>query len=160
AAGHIYTVGAAAVARTGAQTTAYGGVENLTVFGSNFFNIFAVDSTSASTVLVGGIRSDAFLVGITSSGNSLDKILGLLTVNGNSGLASTDTLTITDSGGAAPTTYPLPSSSLTRPGGVRISYFNMQSLSLSAGKSNATVAVQSTLAATPVSLDLGLGNDT
>jgi acrosin len=153
--GHTDIVRATQVARSNAAAINYVGAENLLLNLPNFFNIVSVESTSATTVLQGGSNIDFFLVGGVAG--TLDNIKGTLLLNGG---GSDDVLKLNDSNDANANTYTVSDSSVARVGSGTIKYSSMASLELDAAGLNDNVTVVSTLAATPVSLFMGAGNDT
>ena len=119
---------------------------------------------AVTTTVNGDFGSDTINVGSTA--NSLDDILGRLTVNGGSGTFGSpyDVLNINDQGDTTANTYSVTNSAVTRSGGIKwsgyIAYADIENLVLNCGRAADTVKVRSTAAATPVTIHGGNGNDT
>src|SRR5439155_14923873 len=92
----------------------------------------------------------------TRTGTSLDLIASPVTVNGEGG---TDTVLLNDQTDANANGYIITATDVTRDNLKILSYATVEGLTLNAGAFDDTVAVQSTIAATPVTLKMGGGND-
>ena len=121
-------------------------------------DVFNVRSTAASyvTTLNGGDGNDTFNVG--SAGNSLDTILGAVTINGDAG--GGDVVNINDQNDVDANLYTITGTTVSRSGAALITYGTVESLIVNAGLADDTINVQSTIAATPVTVNGGSGDDT
>jgi hypothetical protein len=121
-----------------------------------------VRGTTGALVVNAGFGNDAIHVGSDGVGppsaNTLDAILGPVTVNGDSHIAG-DSLTIHDEGSAAGQTYTVTADQVARLGGPTIHYGTVESLALHAGSFNDRVNIYSTHAQTPLTVFAGLGDD-
>jgi hypothetical protein len=101
------------------------------------------------------------VINIGSAGNSLDFILSPVTVSGDGHVAG-DVLNISDQGtSTAGLVYNLTNSTVQRTGTAPVTYGTIESLVLNAGSDAAgdQINVQSTAAATPVTVNAGPGDD-
>src|SRR5262249_45548087 len=116
----------------------------------------SVRSTAAGSVVTvnAGLGDDALTVGGVAGG--VDGLQGSLVFNGQDGR---DALTVDDALSSAGRAFPVPSPGVAPAGSAGISYAAAESVLVKAGAFDDTLAVQSTLAATPVTLNTGDGND-
>ncbi len=149
-----YTITSSSVTRSGAAAIGYGTIETLNVNGGRGGNTVNVQSTAAgvSTTVSAGTGNDVITVG--GPANSLAGIRGALAINGQGG---TNSLALNDQGTTASQTYKITSTTVTRGNTATISYAAVSSLILSGGRGANTVNVQSTAAATPVTVNTGAG---
>jgi Ca2+-binding RTX toxin-like protein len=161
-----YTVTATKVTPTGGADVNYSGVENLVVTAGDFADTFNVRATAAgtTTTLHAGAGLDTFNVG--SAANTLDDIKGPLSLDGGPGLIfhgfpifGSDTVNLFDQGSGVGRNYTLKAGTVDRTGAAPISYSFVERLTLNTGAFANRVAVQSTSVSTPVTLNLGGGND-
>jgi hypothetical protein len=136
-------------------------VSSLTINGGSHGNVYNVQSVPSGvvTTLHTGSGNDTINVGSTS--NTLDGILGPLTVDGQAGV---DTLNINDQGEIVPHTYMVTATTVVRaPGGPTITYLDIEILNLHPGRLLGTgptdnvVDVLGTDANTAVEVDAGGG---
>jgi Ca2+-binding RTX toxin-like protein len=156
----IYTVTATGVTTTSRLAVSYAGTENLSVNAGLFPNTFNVLGTAAltRTTINGGPNGDTFNVGNTAK--TLDDIQGLLTLNGASqGAFDQDVVNLLDQGSTVAHSYVVRDNSVARSGAATIIYSGMEGLTLNAGSAADGVTVVATAAATPVTLNMGDGND-
>ena len=129
---------------------------------------------SVSITLNGGAGSDTILIGDTTD-NSLDDILGDITVNGETHATGTtsltiktsintldtgDILTINDSNDASNNTYTLDATDVTWRGGTEnIKYSNVERLVLNTGDGKDTVSVTTTATGVNTTVDTDEGED-
>ncbi|MBC8503402.1 MAG: hypothetical protein H8D34_00975, partial [Chloroflexi bacterium] len=127
----------------GGSAIIYATVENLNIELGSGNDIFAVQSTSAITnaVISGNAGDDTFNVG--SLTNSLDDILGTLTINGNTPSAS-DVLNINDLSDTDDNTYTLTDTTLNRTGMAQLTYGTFEELHLNAGVGADTIIISDT----------------
>ena len=174
----VYTVTNTAVTR-GAAVVSYGNtVELLRVNEGQGSNVVNVRSTSADTAVAVSLKAGgADTVNVGSVGNSLDAILGPVSVAGEIGQDGTvvDSLNINDQGDGSANTYtlavgyferpdyafPLVAGTISRNGAALISYYNgFTGLTVNAGVNNDIIHVKSTAALAPVRINAGAGDDT
>jgi hypothetical protein len=120
--------------------------------GNSAFNVNSTASTTPVTINAGG-GNDTLNLG---TGN-LDTIAGAVAFSGQAG---TDTIVVNDSSGTTARTYTVTSTQVTRPGFAGLTYGTSAALTLNAAGGNDAIYVNSTLAATPVTINGGGGNDT
>jgi hypothetical protein len=108
--------------------------------------------TGTSVSVTGGTGTDNLLVNF-AGGASLP--VGLSFTGGG----GSDTMTVSDQGGTAVRTYRITSTSVSRNGGPALTYSGIEALVVKGGDSVDTFNVQGTLAATPLTLNGGGGND-
>src|SRR5262249_33527147 len=131
-----YTVTAAAVSPSDSAAVSYAGVERLSVTAGDFFDTFFVQSTAAgtTTTLNAGAGLDTFNVGNTA--NTLGDLKGPLVLNGGPGVSlpfpTPDTVNLFDQGSAAANSYVVRDNSVTRTGGVLVTFSNVEVLTLNA----------------------------
>jgi hypothetical protein len=141
----------------------------LTLGGLNGNDAFNLTSNAATTVLNGADSNDTFRVTantgpLTISGGNQDDtvtlggpgsdvgaIQGTVLVNGDAGTA--DALIFDDTLNNNVVTYNVSSSSVTRTSGVGVGYGTFESMAINLGTNNDTVNVDSTLAATPLTVN-------
>jgi mucin-19 len=122
---------------------------------SNGADTFTIQSTAASvvTTISGNDGDDIFNVG--NAGNSLDDILGVLTINGNAPSAS-DVLNINDQGDTDDNNYTLTGITLNRTGMAQLTYGTIESLFLNTGTGSDNIILSNTQAgATTVNANVG-----
>lgn len=144
------------LARTGSAMIAYGNLEGLSLNTGDFADSVAVMRTLPETRVylnLGG-GNDRVTLGNPSS---LDGIGSVVEVHGGAG---TDAIVLNDQGDANANYYSVTATEVWRNGSAVLSYEGAESLTLNAGSFDDEVYVQSTLAATPVTLKLGGGEDT
>jgi hypothetical protein len=136
-------------------------VSSLTINGGSHGNVYNVQNvpSGVATTLHTGSGNDTINVG--NAANTLDGILGPLTVDGQAGF---DTLNVNDQGEITPHTYTVTATTVVRlPGGPTITYLDIESLNLhpghilGPGPTNNVIDVLSTNADTPVEIDAGGG---
>ena len=142
----------------GTEVVAYNGVESLAVHGLAGDDTMSVRSTLASTPVTVHGGDDDDTVHIGSLGNSLDAILGAVTVNGNAPAAS-DALFLNDQGDVDSHDYVITSTTVARTGAALVTYGTIESLTLNGSQGGNTINLQSTAAGTPVVVNAGAGND-
>jgi hypothetical protein len=142
----------------GSETVNYSGIESLTVNGAAGNDTFNIRSTAATTPVTANGNDDDDVFNIGNLSNSLDDILGAVTINGNAPAAS-DSATINDQGDADAHTYVLTSSTVARDGAALIVYTTIESLTLNGGSGGNDINVQNTLSTTPVVVNAGAGSD-
>src|SRR5262249_46139967 len=141
----------------------YSGVERLSVNAGGANNTFTVQSTAAgtTTTLNGGAGPDTFNVG--NAADTFDDIKGPLVLNGNlvaeSQVFFPDIVNLFNQGSTVTNSYVVRDNSVTRTGGVVVVYNRMDRLTLNAGTAADGVVVTSTTALTPVTLNMGGGDD-
>ncbi len=154
---------------TGAQTLIMDGLDSaatetaVLLFGTDFAGtdagndllIVRASAAGVTTTLNGGLGDDTFRIG--NAANQVGSVLGAVFVNGEGG---TDALEYLDQGTAAGSTYGVTSTTITRTGAGTVTYGTVESLLLNAGSGNDVINVLSTLAATPVTINSGGGDDT
>ncbi len=111
-------------------------VTSLSIDGPTKASTYNIQSNAAPTLVTvnAGAGNDVFNLG---SGNSLDGILGPVTVNGGGG---TNTLNANDSSSASGQTYTLSSSHLTRSGVASIAYASLSAINAT-GSGNDTLTL-------------------
>ncbi len=155
---HTYIVTSTTLNRNGAALVTYGNIEEVTVNGGSGGNIVSVRSTASGTHVTvnSGTGSDSNSVG--SLANSLDGILGPVTVNGQSPAAG-ETLTINDQGDIDPQLYQIFATTVKRTFAADITYATVEFLILNAGLAANTINVRGSLATTPVTVNGGPSDD-
>jgi hypothetical protein len=132
-------------------------VSSLTINGGSHGNLYNVQNvpSGVTTILHTGSGNDTINVG--NAANTLDGILGPLTVDGQAGF---DTLNINDQGEGTAHSYTITATTVVRsPGGPTITYADIESLNLHPGKllsngpANNVVNVLGTDAGTTVEID-------
>ncbi len=149
-----YTLTDLSLARTGAADIVYVAVETLALRAGGLGDTILVASTAlgTSTTVEAGAGADTITVGTVV--NSLSRIQGVLTIQGQGGA---DTLTLTDQAAAGPHTYHVTSSYVDRDGGSRMTYGTIETLVLAASNQSDTIRVESTAAITTIRA--GRGDD-
>lgn len=160
--GRDFLVSATDIAWSGSLLTNYSAVESVTVLGSAFADQFFVDSTAAgvSTTIRAGGSNDSFVLGAATifySAPGLNGIQGTLTLDGGAG---TDALKLRDESNSIGQTYTVTSTAVSRSGMAQVNYSALESLELNAGAASDVVNVRTTAAATPVTVNLGAGDNT
>lgn len=156
---HTYTVNSTTLSRNGAALITYGTIEQINVNGGSGGNIVDVRSTAFGTDVTVNSGSGSDTINIGSVGNSLDAILGSVSVNGQSP-ASGETLNINDHGDADGHTYSISATTVTRNGSANIDYATVESLILNAALGVNIVNVLGSLSTTPVTVNGGPNDDT
>jgi Ca2+-binding RTX toxin-like protein len=155
-------LGTTRLARTGtAGIDANLNINSLSLTGGSAADVFNVEGTTSFTPvsLLGGGGADRF--NISPVARNLDNIRGPVAINFDDGvLPNQDTLVINDQNNAAPTTYTVTDSQVTRPGAAAIRYGSLVSLTLNGGSAANTYDVEGTKSGTPVTVVGGAGNDT
>jgi len=159
--GRTYTVTSGSVAwGTGVSVFYDSAVESLIVNASTAADIINVQSSQLPTPVTvnAGNGSDVVNVGFS---NSLDNILGAVTVNGGDA-GSTDVLNINDQGDTDTTQYDVTSTTVQRSSAATVTYGTMESLVVNAAN-NATNTIThyiwSTAGGTPTTINLQSGVD-
>jgi hypothetical protein len=156
AAANSYVVRDNSVSRSGGVVVSYSDVESVRVNAGSAADSALVVATSATGVVLNmGGGNDTVEIG-TRTGTSLDPIVGTVAVNGQDG---TDAIILNDQTAAAGNTYVVTATDVTRDGRKILSYAAAESLTLNAGAFADTATVRSSLAATPVTLKMGGGDD-
>ncbi|MBW1835543.1 MAG: hypothetical protein JRI99_01040, partial [Deltaproteobacteria bacterium] len=114
---------------------AYGTIETLNIAIGSGDDIFDIEGTSAVTTLNAGSGDDTLNVG---NANSLDSILGALTINGEDYVLG-DVLNINDQGDAGTKTYTMTATTVDRTGAAQITYGTVETLMLNSGTGDDTV---------------------
>jgi hypothetical protein len=155
-AAQTYLVTASAVSRAGFAGLSYGGLAALTLSGGAGTDVYNIQGTALGTATTasGGAGNDTFNVG--SSAKVLSTILGALTVKGNGG---TNKLSANDQGNAAAASLTLSATTLTRSGGISITFGTLNSVALTGGSGGNTLTLAAA-AATTTTADLGSGLNT
>src|SRR5262249_24929991 len=156
----LYTITATGVTTTSGLAVSYTGAENLAINAGVLSDTFNVRSTAAGTrtTLNGGDEGDTFNVGSTAG--TLDDIQGTLTLNGGAqGVFGRDEVNFLDQGSTVGHSYVLRTNSVARSGAAVIVFSGMEQLALNAGSAADGVTVVSTAAGTPLTLNMGAGND-
>ena len=128
------------------------------VLGNLGRDTFDVQATTGPLILTGGDGNDTFTIG--SPGNSLDGILGAVTVQGSlhEGLMTTrtsctgvvlpflvgDTLIVNDQGDSDANNYTLTSTTLNRSGAATVTYTDIETLLVNAGSGVNSFDIQNT----------------
>jgi Ca2+-binding RTX toxin-like protein len=147
--------------RTGAAAISASLANSLRLTGGSAADVFNVESTTNFTpvTLLGGNGADRF--NISPAARNLNNIRGSVAINFDDGVfANEDVLSINDQNNAAPATYTLTDSQVTRPGSAAIRYGSLAGLTLNGGSAADMYVVESTKLGTPVSVVGGTGNDT
>jgi hypothetical protein len=133
----------------------YAGVESATLNAGSAGSAFAVNSTLATTPLTlnAGDGNDV----ITLGAGNLDALPGAVTVNGEAGAA--DSIVINDSGNNFNDTYTVTYFQVMRTIFGGLEYGTVEGLTLNAEFGDNTINVHSSLAACPISVNAGDGND-
>jgi Ca2+-binding RTX toxin-like protein len=155
--GKSYRLTTNSLSRSGAGVLSFDNTESLSVFATSGNDTFAVLSTSASMLVNVSLGAGADTMVVGSAANSLDTIQGTVIVSGDAGL---DKLTLADQGTAAGQTYTINSTEVSRSGAAAVSFSTMEGLVVNGSAGDDTIAVQSTLATTPVTVNAGPGDDT
>jgi hypothetical protein len=121
--------------------------------GGNTFNVQFLGAGAPVTINTGGGNN---IVNVGSTSNSLDRILGPLTVDGQ----GTDTINVNDQGTSAGHSYGLTSSTLTRTGAATLSFNSVGKLEVNAGGGTNKFAATSIPPSTAVTLTGGSGSNT
>jgi uncharacterized repeat protein (TIGR01451 family) len=162
-----YTVTASTVTRSGGFNATYAHLGSLTVNGTsaalssglNSETIYNIEGTAAGSPVVinGGAGEDDFHV--TPTGQNLDALAGLLTLNGGGG---NNFLTVDDTAAPVAESYTASATSLSRSRSAGINFSGMNSAEVQGGGHRNTFAVPTLLSAGFFSLflDCGSGGDT
>ncbi|RKY41296.1 MAG: hypothetical protein DRP85_06715, partial [Candidatus Makaraimicrobium thalassicum] len=122
--------------------------------GNDTFNIQST-ADGMTTTVNGNAGNDIFNIGNAS--NSLDALLGVLTLNGNAHTVG-DTLNINDQGDASGNTYTLTNTTLNRSSAAEITYGTIETIEVNSGAGADVHNIQST--SIPTTINAGGGNDT
>ncbi len=122
-----YAIDSALVSRNGTQVVGYGTIESLNLNGGAFGDTISVRGTVFSTpvTIKSGGGNDTVNVG--SASNSLDPIIGRVTIDGQAGA---DQLTINDQGTANYNEYFVTATEISRAAGGRVAYAGAESVTL------------------------------
>jgi hypothetical protein len=153
--GQTYTLAATTMARSGSATITFGTVSSLTLNAGSGGNTINIQGTAASTSVAVNTGTGTNTTNAGSAANMLAGVQSALTVTGQ----GTDTLNINDQGTAAGQTYTITSTTVARTGGPTITYAGTASLTLNGAAGGNTFDVQSTGAATPVTIAGGSGTN-
>jgi len=139
----------------GASTT-WGNVSSVIAADGDGNDIYNVNSTLAGIPISinGGAGNDTF--NVTPGGMKVSTVQGELTVTGGGG---TNTLDIDDSANTTGSTWTITGTSILQNAAAAIAYGGLQNLSILGGSGTTTYNIDSTIAATPVSIQGGAGND-
>lgn len=132
------------------------GFERVNLLAGSGADTVAVLSTASGipVSVAAGAGADSLTVG--SDVNSLDDLLGDITLAGGGG---SDRLTINDQGDAGGNTYNLAAGTFDRTGTAQLTYQTVEALVVNASGGADTVNVSGTAAGTPVTVNGGAGND-
>jgi Ca2+-binding RTX toxin-like protein len=157
--GGVYTVTPTQVLATLSCRVSYAGAERLSLAAGAQNDTFFLRGTAAgtTTTINGGNGADTFNVG--NAINTLDDVKGTLVLLGGATDNRPDSTNLFDQGSSVSNSYVVRDTSVTRSGGVAIVYREMEQLTLSAGTAADGLVVGSTVAGTPVTLNMGGGND-
>ncbi len=142
----------------GSEDVTFSGLESLTVNGLAGDDIVNVRSTGASTPVIANGNDDDDIFNVGNLFDSLDDILGALTLNGNSPAAS-DSVFVNDQGDADAHIYVLTSSTVDRDGAALITYGTIELLTVNGGSGGNAINVQNTASTTSVVVNTGAGDD-
>ena len=145
------------LADAGGENITFSGLASLVLHGGSGNNLFGVTGTSAGTAVTiygGTANSDQLVVGDDSS---LDSVKGPLTFHGQTAYSFA---VFNDLVNAAVQTYTLGVNKLQRTGMADIRFDGLDQLALYGGTGKDIFNVESTLAATPVSIVANGGDDT
>ena len=109
----------------------------------------------ASTQIFAGPGADVFNIG--NGPTFIASLLAPLTIDGGSGF---DTLNLLDQPDTNDTAYTISPAQVTRVGSIPITYTALEAVSVQAGSGANAFTINGTVAATPVTLSGGSGNDT
>jgi hypothetical protein len=152
-----YVVRDNSIARSGSGVVSYSDVEQVKLNAGAAADSATVLATSASTFVTLNLGGGNDIVNLgTRTGTSLDLITSPVTVNGEAG---TDTVFLNDQTDTNANSYVVTAKDVTRNNLEILSYATVEGLTLNAGAFDDTAAAQSTIAATPVTLKMGGGND-
>jgi Ca2+-binding RTX toxin-like protein len=158
-----YTIAADKVTPVGSADVNYAAVEQLAVTAGGGADTFTVRATAAgtTTTLLGSAGADTFNVGSVTS--TLDDIKGRLVLVGGGNptipFLVPDSVNLFDQGNAVGNNYAVRDNSVTRSGIAAIAYSEVERLALNAGTAADGLVVLSTSLFTPVTLNMGNGND-
>jgi Ca2+-binding RTX toxin-like protein len=128
--GNSYVVTDTGVTRNFNQMIlSYAAAESLTLNGGNFADTVTVQSTLAATPVTLRMGGGDDVVNVGSLGNSLDPILGAVTVDGQAGA---DRLNVNDQGSIFGTDYTVTSTTVSRTGAASITYAGLENLTINA----------------------------
>jgi hypothetical protein len=147
-----YLITASTVGRTHAATVTFSNLAALNVKAGTAANTIAIQGTALGTtvkVTTGGGNNS---IAVGSAGNTLDGLQGALTVAGGSG---NNTLALNDQGALAQS-YTITANAFLRSGAARVTYTNMNGVTLKGSKGTTTVTI-TTAPTTPVTVTGGGG---
>jgi hypothetical protein len=152
-AAQTYTVTNNVVTRMGGLTINYANIVSLTLNGGNGGNLFNIRSTRAmmTTIVNMGFGGDTVAIGGLIAG--LFDVLGPIFVNGVGGLAA---LIFNDQANAAPTTYTITPTIVSRPGWT-FTYAGVTSLTFNGGSGNDVYNILGTVLTTVTTVNTGAG---
>ncbi len=153
-----YTITGTTVTRTipaGFGGVTYSNLSTLLLTTGSGANVITVSSTSVPTTVNTNAGSDSVLVG--SGANTLDNILGALTVNGGGNAG--DTLTLNDTADTTANTYSVFNSQISRIGIPTLSYSGVATVNLLGGTNDDRVNVRSTASGVVYNLETNDGAD-
>lgn len=142
----------------GNEDVTYSGLEDLTVNGAAGDDEFAIRSSSANTPIVANGDDDDDVFNIGNLLDSINDILGAVTVNGNAPAAS-DSVNVNDQGSAFAHEYVITSTTVARDAVALITYGTVELLTVNGGVGGNDINVQSTASTTPVVVNAGSGDD-
>jgi hypothetical protein len=156
---NTYTITASTVTRAGFAGLTYSGIASLTLnggtpIGTDTYKILATASGIA-TAVNGGAANDTFNVG--SATNTLDPVLGALTINGGGG---TNKMNVNDQGSSAAHTYTLTATTLARTGAALITFGAVATTVVNGGSGGNSFVVALPVPKTSVTLNGGSGTNT
>src|SRR5262245_4983598 len=160
---NTYTISATSVSRTGSVTVDYSAMVQVSLTAGTGNDIINVTATAAATPVTvsGGAGNDTVTVG--SAGNSLDGVLGAVTVNGDANSGDADRLNIDDQSTNDNISYKVTATTIDRKDAGTITYATVEEVVLNTtNKSNKadSITVESSASASPVTVNGGDGNDT
>ncbi len=156
-AAYTYTLTASTLSRPGAAQIAYAGFDGLsglTLRAGSGGDTLYVRGTATPTAVHAGGGNDTIHVG--SAANSLGTFLAGLTLNGGN---QTDTVNLNDQGTAGGREYFLGAGGVATLNTAQIHWSFVEGVVLNATSGYDDVIVQSTAAGTPMTLNMGVGND-
>ncbi len=153
-----YTLTASTVSRTGFAGLTSSSIASLTLNGGSAADTYKIQGTASGTATTvnAGAANDTFNVG--SATNSLDPILGALTLNGGGGTANK--MNVNDQGSSAAHTYNLTATTLTRTGAALITFGAVATTVVNGGSGGNSFVVALPVPTTSVTLNGGSGTNT
>ena len=153
-----YTITATSVSRTGFAGLTYSHLAGLTLNGGGAGDTYKIQGTASGTTTTanGGAASSTFTVG--SATNSLDPILGPLTINAGAGTANK--LNVNDQGSTAALTYTVTATTLARTGSGLITFHAIATTTVNGGSGGNSFIVALPVPTKSVTLNGGSGTNT